>query len=116
MTGGEGFGIFGIGSTDGILFVDEAILDYETRQVWTVTVTVTDGDGLSGSSTVTINVKDTNEKPTLGTATREVKERRDKDTLSSDEREVKLSVWRQVCFTPRTAAMTTLPMPSALKQ
>jgi hypothetical protein len=90
VTGGEGYGTFDIGATDGILTVKRAGLDYETRQTWTMTVTVTDGDGLKGSATVTVHVMDTNEKPTLATATREVKEKRDKDSLSAEERTVEL--------------------------
>jgi hypothetical protein len=76
VTGGEGFGIFEIDADSGQVTVAVASLDYETRDLWTAVITVTDGgtDGeadsqLSTSATLTININDVNEKPTLPTDT-----------------------------------------------
>ena len=60
--GGTDAASFGIVSTSGQLQTSAA-LDYETKNSYTVTVSVSDGNGGTDSITVTINVTDVNEVP-----------------------------------------------------
>ena len=58
----------GSSSLGGQISISEAgdmMLDYETRRVYTVTVTATDLEGLSSSTRVTINVDNVNEGPAI---------------------------------------------------
>ena len=49
-------------------------LDYETTEEYTVTVTVTDGGGMSATADITVSILDVNERPDLGDVTVEVRE------------------------------------------
>ena len=60
--GGTDSAAFGIVSTSGQLQT-KAALDYETKNAYSVKVSVSDGKGGSDSITVTINVTDVNETP-----------------------------------------------------
>ena len=60
--GGTDSAAFGIVSTSGQLQTNAA-LDYETKNAYSVKVSVSDGKGGSDSITVTINVTDVNETP-----------------------------------------------------
>ncbi len=60
--GGTDKGSFSIDSTTGQLRTD-ASLDYETKSLYSVAITVSDGNGGSDSITVTINVSDVDETP-----------------------------------------------------
>ena len=72
--GGTDKASFGITSTTGQLQTSAA-LDYETKTSYSVTVSVTDGNGGSDSITVTINVTDVNEiDPPLSERTQQVRE------------------------------------------
>ena len=76
--GGTDAASFDIGSTNGQLRT-KAALDYETKDTYSVTVSVSDGNGGTDSIAVTINVNDVHENtaPSFGTAesvTREVNE------------------------------------------
>ena len=76
--GGTDAASFDIGSTNGQLRT-KAALDYETKDAYSVTVSVSDGNGGTDSIAVTINVNDVHENtaPSFGTAesvTREVNE------------------------------------------
>ncbi|MDE0397656.1 MAG: cadherin domain-containing protein [Candidatus Poribacteria bacterium] len=73
--GGTDAAAFGIVSTSGQLQT-KAALDRETKDSYTVTVSVSDGNGGSDSITVTISVTDVNEEPSFATntATRSIAE------------------------------------------
>ena len=74
--GGTDVDSFSIVNTSGQLRTNVA-LDHETKASYSVTVTATDGDNLSDTSTVTINVTDVNEAPSFtegSTATRSIAE------------------------------------------
>ena len=66
---------FSIVNTSGQLRTNVA-LDHETKASYSVTVTATDGDNLSDTTTVTISVTDVNEAPSFAnsTATRSIAE------------------------------------------
>ncbi len=68
--GGTDAASFGINSTNGQLRTS-ASLNYESRSSYSVTISVSDGNGGSDSISVTINVTDANDAPTLtdGTST-----------------------------------------------
>ena len=68
--GGTDASSFDINSTNGQLRTS-ASLNYESRSSYSVTISVSDGNGGSDSITVTINVTDANDAPTLtdGTST-----------------------------------------------
>ncbi|MDB5469060.1 MAG: outer rane adhesin like protein [Caulobacter sp.] len=77
---------FALSGTDAALFAIDAatgqltvtgVLDYETKNVYTVTVTATDraGTGLSGSNTVTVTVSDANDAPIVAAQTFSVNEK-----------------------------------------
>ena len=79
--GGTDAASFGIVSTSGQLQTD-ASLDYETKDSYTVTVSVSDGS-LTDSITVTIDVTDANDAPVFtdgATATRSIAENTAADT------------------------------------
>ena len=59
---------FSIVNTSGQLRTNVA-LDHETKASYSVTVTATDGDNLSDTTTVTISVTDVNEAPNFATTT-----------------------------------------------
>ena len=59
---------FSIVNTSGQLRTNVA-LDHETKASYSVTVTATDGDNLSDTTTVTISVTDVNEAPNFATDT-----------------------------------------------
>ena len=74
--GGTDASSFSIVSTSGQLRT-KAALDHETKASYSVTVTATDGDNLSDTTTVTINVTNVNEAPNFtegSTTTRSVAE------------------------------------------
>ena len=66
--GGTDAGSFSIVNTSGQLRTNVA-LDHETKDSYSVTVTATDGDNLSDTTTVTISVTDVNEAPNFATTT-----------------------------------------------
>ncbi len=66
--GGTDADSFSIVSTSGQLQTNAA-LDYETKASYSVTVTATDGDNLSDTTTVTISITDVNEAPSFATDT-----------------------------------------------
>lgn len=62
ITGGNDDGVFAIGSTTGqITVLDNAALDFETTQVFNLTITVSDGLNTSEEEIVVINVNDLND-------------------------------------------------------
>ena len=64
ITGGNGAGLFEINSATGAISLAAGeSLDYEDDQQHVLTVTVSDGPGLSDTVDVTINVTDVNEQP-----------------------------------------------------
>ena len=73
--GGTDVDSFSIVNTSGQLRTNVA-LDHETKASYSVTVTATDGDNLSDTTTVTISVTDVNEAPNFAssTATRSIAE------------------------------------------
>ena len=78
ITGGDGGGVFAIGTDRAIAVADGNQLDYETVQQIVLTVTVTD-DGtpnMNDTATITIDVTDGNEAPTAVDATFLVAEQR----------------------------------------
>ena len=79
--GGADAAAFSIVSTSGQLQTNVA-LDYETKSSYSVTVTATDDDTLSDTTTVTISVTDVNEAPNFATttATRSIAENTAADT------------------------------------
>ena len=79
--GGADAASFSIVSTSGQLQTNAA-LNYETKSSYSVTVTATDGDDLSDTTTVTISVTDVNEAPSFATttATRSIAENTAADT------------------------------------
>ncbi len=66
--GGADAAAFSIVSTSGQLQTNAA-LDYETKTTYSVTVTATDGDNLSDTTTVAISVTDVNEAPIFASST-----------------------------------------------
>ena len=66
--GGTDVDSFSIVNTSGQLRTNVA-LDHETKASYSVTVTATDGDNLSDTTTVTISVTDVNEAPNFATTT-----------------------------------------------
>lgn len=48
-----------------ITVANDAVIDFETHPTWSLSVQVTDGNGLSDTSTVTINLTNVNEAPQL---------------------------------------------------
>ena len=66
--GGTDVDSFSIVNTSGQLRTNVA-LDHETKATYSVTVTATDGDNLSDTTTVTISVTDVNEAPNFATDT-----------------------------------------------
>lgn len=66
ITGGDPDGLFEIDGYGNISLAEGKALDYETAQQHVLTVTVTDGGGLSDTAQVTINVTDENEQPSAG--------------------------------------------------
>ena len=82
--GGESHSYAIVSGNDGSLFaiqgaqitVDQASLDYETRNSYTIRVRVTDKDGLTDTQDVTVVVSDVNEAPVIADATRSVDENR----------------------------------------
>ena len=79
--GGTDADSFSIVSTSGQLQTNAA-LDYETKSSYSVTVTATDDDTLSDTTTVTISVTNVNEAPNFATttATRSIAENTAADT------------------------------------
>ncbi|MBI5759286.1 MAG: cadherin repeat domain-containing protein, partial [Planctomycetales bacterium] len=70
ITAGNPSGAFAMDSTTGqIVVVNPGLIDFETTSVWTLTVSVTDGGGLSDSTTISVNLTDVNEAPTILPAT-----------------------------------------------
>ncbi len=69
LLGGTDAASFDVGSTNGQLRT-KAALDYETKDAYSVTVSVSDGNGGTDSIAVTINVTDVHENtaPSFGTA------------------------------------------------
>ncbi len=57
-------GVFTIDPSTGEITLAGGPLDYETTPSYTLTVTVTDSNGLSDTATITINVTNVNEPPT----------------------------------------------------
>ncbi len=57
-------GVFTIDPSTGEITLAGGPLDYETTPSYTLTVTVTDSNGLSDTATITINVTNVNEAPT----------------------------------------------------
>ena len=68
ITGGNTDGAFAIDANGQITVADGTLLDHETAPSRTLTVTVTDAGGLTGTATVTIGVTDVNEAPTVSDA------------------------------------------------
>lgn len=68
ITAGNADGIFGVDTTTGrITVVNNTNLDFETSQVYTLTLTVSDGANTSSAETVTISVLDQNDElPVVG--------------------------------------------------
>ena len=62
ISGGNAAGLFAINAATGVITTTGA-LDYEAAQSHLLTVTTTDGPGLTDSMTVTVNVTDANEAP-----------------------------------------------------
>ena len=80
--GGTDVDSFSIVNTSGQLRTNVA-LDHETKASYSVTVTATDGDNLSDTTTVTISVTNVNEAPSFtegSTATRAIAENTASDT------------------------------------
>ncbi|MFN3279999.1 MAG: cadherin repeat domain-containing protein, partial [Paracoccus hibiscisoli] len=76
VVAGNSEGVFAIAPSTGQLRVARAVLDYETRNEYVLTVSVTDNGEpqLSASATVTIRVLEVNRPPTLADTTRRVDE------------------------------------------
>ncbi|MFY0652799.1 MAG: cadherin domain-containing protein [Cyclobacteriaceae bacterium] len=69
ITDGNADGIFTIGAADGIISVtDNTNLDRETTDIYTITVTVSDGLNTSDPETVSITINDVNDNPPVITA------------------------------------------------
>ena len=83
--GGTDAASFGINAATGQLMT-QAMLDYETKDSYTVMVTATDKGGLTDSITVTITVTDVNDAPMFAdeTATREIAENTAADMMIGD--------------------------------
>jgi hypothetical protein len=79
ITGGNSAGLFFVNPSTGFINLTSAVtcctgpslsnstLNFETRSSYTLTVTVTDGGGLTSSASVTVNLIDVNEAPVLST-------------------------------------------------
>jgi predicted outer membrane repeat protein len=73
---GETFTYSVVGGSDSALFsvigneliLDDGVLDYETKDQYTVVVRVTDAGGLSYDETIEVNVTDVYDGPVIGTA------------------------------------------------
>ncbi len=64
ITAGNTGGAFAINSTTGeITVANSSALDFETNPTFTLTVEVTDNDGLTDTATITINLNDLDETP-----------------------------------------------------
>jgi len=76
LTGGDGIGVFAIDSATGVISVVQEVLDFETKNEYTVSVTATDdGEGaLTGTGLVTIQLEDVNEPPTIDDTARSLDE------------------------------------------
>jgi len=83
ITAGNVDGVFAIDSLTGQLFVARAVLDFETRPSYTLTVQVTDdGEGaLTGSAQVIVSLRDVNEAPVIADQLRSVLENSPAGTL-----------------------------------
>ncbi|WP_346187454.1 cadherin domain-containing protein [Rubritalea halochordaticola] len=70
ITAGNTGGVFAINATTGEI-ITAAALDYETTSSYSLTVTATDGGGLSDTAVVTVTVTDVNEVATIATSNAE---------------------------------------------
>ncbi len=68
ITAGNTGNAFAIDNQGMITVATPSTLDFETTPTFTLTVTTTDGGGLSDTATVTINLSDVNEAPTANDA------------------------------------------------
>jgi VCBS repeat-containing protein len=76
IVGGDGQATFNISSSTGqIALAAGAVLDFELKSTYSLTVRTTDGGGLFAEATITINVLNVNERPGLfGPWTRQISE------------------------------------------
>lgn len=73
ITAGNGGGEFAINSGTGAI-TTAAVLNYEAASQYVLTVTVTDGGGLTDTATITVNVNNVNEAPSANNASGSVAE------------------------------------------
>jgi len=71
---GSGKELFEISSTGVITVKEGAVLDYESKDSYSLEVKVQDGGGLSDTATITVRLVDVNESPSIANQTFSVKE------------------------------------------
>ncbi|MFC4992456.1 cadherin domain-containing protein [Rubritalea tangerina] len=80
ITAGNAGGAFAINSSNGEITTSGS-LDYETQSQYVLTVSATDGGGLSDSATVTVDITNVNEQPVANDGTYGIAENAAADTV-----------------------------------